>query len=364
MTKVASKAKPARTATNELTAVEAKAAAQRIAFGPMVFQACWIMQRKGLFDALAQAGTRGLTREELAKASGLSPYAVMVLTDMALTADVLAEKNGRMVLTKTGVMLAFDDMTKVNMDFTGDVCFAGLAHLEEALVESRPAGLKVFGDWPTVYQGLAHLPQHVRSSWFHFDHYYSDHSFPPALEIVFRDHPKVVMDVGGNTGKWALSCLRHDANVRMMVVDLPGQLREVERNVKAAGFGDRLTTVAADMLDPTSKLPEGADAIWMSQFLDCFGEDEIVAILRKARAVMRPGMPLYIMETFIDRQRFEAASFSLAATSLYFTAIANGNSRMYRAEHFAPLVAAAGLRVVKEHDDVGQGHSIWLCELP
>jgi len=351
-------------ARKEPSAMEAKAAAQRIAFGPMVFQACWVMQRKGLFKALADAGTTSLTRDELAGASGLSPYAVMVLTDMALTADVLDQADGRMVLTKTGVMLAFDDMTRVNMDFTGDVCFAGLAHLEEALVEGRPAGLKEFGDWPTVYQGLAQLPQHVRSSWFHFDHFYSDHSIPPALEIVFSDHPGVVMDVGGNTGKWALSCLRHDPLVRMMVVDLPGQLREVERNVKAAGFGDRLTTVAADMLDPASKLPEGADAIWMSQFLDCFSADEIVAILRKARAVMRPGMPLYIMETFIDRQRFEAAAFSLAATSLYFTAIANGNSRMYRAEHFAPLVAAAGLRVVKEHDDVGQGHCIWRCELP
>ncbi len=364
MTRTASKPRPARTARKELTAVEAKAAAQRIAFGPMVFQTCWTMQRKGLFRALAQSGTKGLTRKELAEATGLSAYAVMVLTDMALTADVLAMNDGRMVLTKTGVMLAFDDMTQVNMDFTGDVCFAGLAHLEEALVQGRPVGLQVFGDWPTVYQGLAHLPEHVRRSWFDFDHYYSDHSFPPALEIVFRERPKVVMDVGGNTGKWALCCLRHDPQVRMMVVDLPGQLREVERNVRAAGLSDRLTTVAADMLDPASVLPEGADAIWMSQFLDCFGEDEIVAILRKARTVMRRGMPLYIMETFIDRQRFEAASFALAATSLYFTAMANGNSRMYRAEHFAPLVEAAGLRVVEEHDNVGQGHSIWRCELP
>ncbi|MBP6697084.1 MAG: methyltransferase domain-containing protein, partial [Flavobacteriales bacterium] len=345
------------------TAVEARAEAQRIAFGPMLFQACWIMQRRGLMDALSKSGTHGLTREELAQVCGLSAYAVMVLTDMALTANVLWINEGRLGLTKVGVMLATDEMTRVNMDFTGDVCYEGMHFLDEALTTGKPAGLKVLGDWPTVYQGLAHLPQQVRKSWFDFDHYYSDHSFPPALEIVFKDGPRTIMDVGGNTGKWALSCLRHDPQVRMLVVDLPGQLREVEKNITAAGFQDRLSTVPADMLDPNSTLPEGADAIWMSQFLDCFGEAEIVAILRKARAVLRPGMPLYIMETFIDRQRFEAASFCLAATSLYFTATANGNSRMYRAEHFEPLVKEAGLRIVKEYDNVGQGHSIWRCEL-
>ena len=70
------------------------------------------------------------------------------------------------------------------------------------------------------------------------------------------------------------------------------------------------------------------------------------------------------METFIDRQRFEAAEFSLAATSLYFTAIANGNSRMYRAEHFEPLVERAGLRIVERIDDVGLGHSMLRCMVP
>ena len=344
-----------------LTAADARAEAQRIAFGPIVFQACQAMRRMGVLDAISKGGKRGVTEEEVLSAVRISPYGLRVLLDMALTSDLVWQKGDRFGLTKTGHMIAFDEMTRVNLDFVDDVCYAGSAHLEEAIREGRPAGLKVLGEWPTVYQGLAHLPTAVRKSWFEFDNYYSDRSYPIALEIIFREKPRVIMDVGANNGKWSLSCLRHDPDVRMIAVDLPGQLRDLQGNLKAAGMEQRVTTHAADMLDPTSTLPAGADAIWMSQFLDCFGEEEVVAILRKARAAMGGSTTLWIMETFIDKQRFQAGAFSLAATSLYFTAMANGNSRMYRAEHFEPLVERAGLRITERIDDIGLGHSILRC---
>ena len=53
--------------------------------------------------------------------------------------------------------------------------------------EGRPAGLKWLGDWPTIYEGLSTLPKQVQDSWFGFDHFYSDSSFPAALEIVFKN---------------------------------------------------------------------------------------------------------------------------------------------------------------------------------
>lgn len=345
------------------TAAEARSAAQHIAFGPIVFQACWVMRKTGLLQALDKSGDEGLDHAGMMSASGLSHYAVTVLVDIGLTSDVLWRKGDRYGVTMTGYMLASDGMTVVNMNFVGDVCYEGAWHLEEALRTGKPSGLKVFGDWPTVYQGLKSLPQQVRTSWFAFDHFYSDRSFAEALPIVFAQRPRTIMDVGGNTGKWALTCLRHDASVHMVVVDLPGQVREVERNITAAGLADRLRTIPINILDEDSTLPEGCDAIWMSQFLDCFGEDEVVSILRKAKAAMGEDTVLWIMETFIDRQGHDTAAFCLAGTSLYFTAIANGNSRMYRAETFKPLVEAAGLRVVEERDHVGLGHSLWKCRI-
>jgi hypothetical protein len=100
----------------------------------------------------------------------------------------------------------------------------------------------------------------------------------------------------------------------------------------------------------------------MSQFLDCFSEDEIVSILTRARKAMGSGTRLFIMETFWDRQRFEPAAFCLTMTSLYFTAIANGNSKMYHSDDMMRLVREAGLEIEAVHDGLGQGHSIMVCK--
>jgi hypothetical protein len=101
----------------------------------------------------------------------------------------------------------------------------------------------------------------------------------------------------------------------------------------------------------------------MSQFLDCFSEAQISQILARAKTALAPEGRLFIMETFVDRQRFDAARYSLNAISLYFTALANGNSRMYRGETMTQLLHANGYEVIATHDDLGIGHTLLECGL-
>lgn len=68
------------------------------------------------------------------------------------------------------------------------------------------------------------------------------------------------------------------------------------------------------------------------------------------------------METLWDRQRYEPAAFCLTMTSLYFTAVANGNSKMYNTEDMRQCITAAGLEIEHIHDHLGQGHSILVCK--
>ncbi len=76
---------------------------------------------------------------------------------------------------------------------------------------------------------------------------------------------------------------------------------------------------------------------------------------------MGPDTRIYIMETLWDRQRFEPAAMCLTLTSLYFTAMANGNSKMYNTEDLLQCIREAGLEVEQIHDHLGQGHSILVC---
>jgi hypothetical protein len=70
---------------------------------------------------------------------------------------------------------------------------------------------------------------------------------------------------------------------------------------------------------------------------------------------------LCIMELFWDAQKFEAASFSLNATSLYFTCMANGNSRFYSVEKFYRYLESAGFSVEQRLDNLGVGHTLLIC---
>ena len=62
-----------------------------------------------------------------------------------------------------------------------------------------------------------------------------------------------------------------------------------------------------------------------------------------------------------NAQKFEAASFSLNATSLYFTCMANGNSRFYSVEKFYRYLESAGFSVEQRLDNLGVGHTLLIC---
>ena len=99
-----------------------------------------------------------------------------------------------------------------------------MGRLRESVEQAAPRGLQEFGDWPTLYPGLTQLPEPARASWFTFDQFYSNAAFVDALPVVFARSPRHIVDVGGNTGAWALACAAYDPSVRMTIVDLPEQI--------------------------------------------------------------------------------------------------------------------------------------------
>lgn len=349
-----------------INAREAQRLAEFIAFGPVVFQTARIMLKFGIMDMLRDSED-GLTIDEVADKARISVYAAKCLLEASLCIGIVLidSESDRFRISKTGWFLMNDPAVRVNIDFNHDVNYLGWFDLEESLLEGKPIGLKTLGDWPTVYEGLSSLPPHIQRSWFGFDHFYSDNSFDEALKIVFADKPKTLLDVGGNTGRWALRCVGQDTDVNVTILDLPQQIGMMRENVKGHEGADRIDGLGVNLLDESSEMPTDRkfDTVWMSQFLDCFSEEQIVSILRRAAKVMNADSRLYIMETLWDRQRFEPAALCLTLTSLYFTAIANGNSKMYHSEDMERLVREAGLRIETIHDGLGQGHSILMCRL-
>src|SRR5512145_1985270 len=229
-------------------AVQAKFDAQKIAFGPIMFQAALALRNLGILD-LVKESEDGITIEEVARQLNLPLYGVKVLLEAGLSLEVVRVENDLFHLTKTGWFILDDALTRVNMDFTNDVNYLGMFSLTDSIKTGKPTGLKVFGDWPTVYEGLSQLPADVQKSWFGFDHFYSDYAFPEIMPIIFKNKPLRILDIGGNTGKFAIQCAKYNKDVRVTILDLPGQLAKAAENIKKEGFENRIDLFPINLLD-------------------------------------------------------------------------------------------------------------------
>ena len=348
------------------SAGEAQHYAQIIAWGPVVFQTARIMVKWGILELINQS-ENGLTKQEICEQIKCSDYAVKCLLEASLSIGIVMvnQETDRFCITKAGWFLLNDKSTRVNIDLNHDVNYRGMFYLDESLKHGEPVGLKTLGNWPTLYEGLSEFPDQVKESWLNFDHFYSDESFEEALNIVFDEyHVKKLYDVGGNTGKGALQCVGFSDEAEVTILDLPQQIKMMQQDTAGKKGAERIKGFPINFLDEQATFPkqEGLDAIWMSQFLDCFSMDQIVSILKRAQEAMTADTRIFIMETLWDRQKYDTAALCLTMTSLYFTAMANGNSKMYNTNDIEQCIHEAGLEIEKLYDHLGLGHTIIVAQ--
>ena len=220
-------------------AVQAKFDAQKIAFGPIMFQAALALRNLGILESgegIRIRNYHGRCGEKLK----LPLYGVKVLLEAGLSLEVVRVENDRFHLTKTGWFLLCDELTRVNMDFTNDVNYLGMFSLTESIKTGKPTGLKVFGDWPTVYEGLSQLPAQVQKSWFGFDHFYSDYAFPEIMPVVFRNNPEAY---SGCRWQYREICPCSVPGITMRpglpFSICPVSLAKAAQNIKEAGFAEQ-----------------------------------------------------------------------------------------------------------------------------
>lgn len=337
---------------NKVSKVEILTEAQKLAFAPLTFQVIASMLDFKIFQTLAESP---MSREDIMNKLSLSKYTVYTLFDAALYAG-LVNKNEQNIysLTPLSEAFLFDPMTSANFNFVKDVCYLGASELKNSFEKKAPLGLqKYLINSKTIYEVLPKLPPQVLKSWYDFDHYYSDDCFDEVLKIIFENKPDNVYDIGGNTGKFEKACLAFNPSCLVNMIDLPPNIEKARQNFDS----DRIIFHSLDILKEENNLPDMSkkpSAVLMSQFLDCFSEEQILHILNKVGNKIGVNSRVYILEPFIDTQLFAGAAFSLAHISLYFTCIANGYSKMYNEADMKEIIKQSNLRILKAHYNIGK----------
>ena len=342
---------------DDMKAIDARFEAQKIAFAPIVFQVSKCMIDFNVLKTIEESGDSGITFKDILKKVDLSEYALSVLLELSLGLSLIkiAENSNpyKYMLGKIGFFLLNDKLTRVNINFINDVCYNGMFYLNDSLINSKPEGLKVFGDYETIYKGLSSIPDNSRKSWIEFDNYYSDRCYESSLPIIFEKSRINIMDIGTNTAKFSISALKYDNNVKCSLIDLDGQIKLAKKNIENNGFDNRVDYFPMNILDEKSELPLNCDVIWMSQFLDCFSIENIKLIMNKIKKCINNETDIFILEPLWDKQKYISSAFSIQATSLYFTAMANGNSKMYTYMQLVDAIEEEGFKLIKEYHNIG-----------
>ena len=84
--------------------------------------------------------------------------------------------------------------------------------------------------------------------------------------------------------------------------------------------------------------------------------EEIVSILERVHAAVDENDFVYILEPFYNNQNFPASEHCLVGTSLYFTVIANGNSKMYHQQVMLDMTSQVGFELVDSHELIGDSY--------
>ena len=268
------------------------------------------------------------TAGELGTALRADPRGMQFLLDLLLGAAVLDRAAGGYRLHARFVKaLEFRDLLEAKLDFAGfvapdliDLFTAAIA--DPAAFQRRARLFKLF-DYRRCFEPTQANYEHTRG-WMRLTSALTRYEARACLQAHdFAGHRRM-LDVGGNSGEFALQACRAHRGLHATVMDLPLVCEIGAEHVLPHEERSRIAFLPGDLR--RDALPGGHDLISFKSVLHDWPEADALRFLDAAVAALAPGGTLLVFE----RQPLEVARhpppFGLLPTLLFF--------RSYRAPGF------------------------------
>ncbi|MFJ4091408.1 methyltransferase [Kitasatospora sp. NPDC089913] len=313
----------------------------RLLTGAWTTQALAAAARLRLPDAVPPG--EPIDRAALARRTATDPRALATLLRYLAMLGVVTAEGERVRLTEVGALLR-----------------------EDAPASMRPLALMYGGPF---YHSFGALDHTVRTGETAFDHLFGENHFdhfardPELADLFDRSmaastrmfdpvpaHPALaaaaarpgggtVVDVAGGNGELLARVLTAHPGLRGVLLERPHAVEAARRTMAEAGCADRCTYRSGDFAD----VPAEGDVYLLSRVLHDWDDDRCRAILRHCERAMPAHADLLIVERLLPAD----GSASLA-TAWDVHMMCNVGGRERRADHYADLLAAAGLDLLAD----------------
>lgn len=162
-----------------------------------------------------------------------------------------------------------------------------------------------------------------------------------AKAVSLPSRPTALLDVAGAHGWFSAALCKRHPTLRATVVDLPGSARVGREIIAAAGMGDRVEHRDGDMFE--ADLGGPYDGALVFDIVHHLSGEQIVTLLSRVRAALRPGGTLAVLDMFRSDARRQRAS--AAALGLFFHLTSGAD--LYTPAELAGFMREAGFGAPK-----------------
>ncbi len=284
-------------------------------------------------DLFTRIGNGRLTGEEIAATLEGDARGVMTLLN-ALSAMELLEKTGDQFAC-TRLSNAY--LSKESPSYVGHMInhhyhlVDSWHHLDESVLTGRPnrsrASIRGEEEREAFLLGMFNVamsqaPQTVK-----------------AIDLAGR---KLLLDLGGGPGTWAIHFCLENPGLRATLYDLPQSRPFAQRTIDRFGLGDRIRFQGGNYLK--DDLGKEHEVAWLSQILHGEGPEACRALIRKALEALVPGGLLLIHEFILDN---DMAGPLLPALFSLNMLCGTEAGRSYSEQQIMEMMADAGVKGIR-----------------
>jgi len=260
-------------------------------------------------DLFAAIGQAPATASEIAARCQCPERGIRILSDSLTIFGFLVKEDGRYSLTPdTAAFLDRNSRTYIGASaefFLSPGIVDGFSELASTIRKG------------SVHQSELGTIEPNHPVWIKFARAMGPMMIPAArgaAELVTLDPSRdsKVLDIAASHAAYGIAMAQKSPRAHLVALDWEAVLTVAAENARAAGLGDRFSTIVGDAF--TVDLGSGYDVILVPNFLHHFNQADCVRFLRRVQAALLPGGQVVIVEFVPNEDRVTpppAASFSL-----------------------------------------------------
>jgi ubiquinone/menaquinone biosynthesis C-methylase UbiE len=243
-----------------------------------------------------------------------------LLLDLLTANNVLEDSKGEIRLTQPfEKALQYRDLLEAKLEWASFV-LPDFMHLFTTLIHSpdRLGSNARISDFFCYHRSFEASPENyeLTKRWMRITTTFTKYEAQVCMKYHDFSRYRRILDIGGNSGEFALQICKRCQKISATVFDLPLVCDIGLEHIRSEPEADRISFMKGNAL--TDPLPEGFDLITFKSILHDWPEEEAKQFIEKASQSLEPGGTLLIFERGPLEVREKTFPYSMIPLLLFF----------------------------------------------